>query len=244
MMSRYANARRPAPESTAALHRFGEDIWIADGPSARFIFASLPTRMIVVKLDDGSLWINSPVVASRETLDQIEAIGPVRYLAAPTTLHTWRLDQWHTLFPKAQLWGPPKLPRGSAHLGFAGLLQDTPPTAWAADFEQLVFKGNTLIEEVEFLHKKSRSLLVTDFIQNYRAKEGDFVGNIAKRIGGVLNGGVPIDIRLSFTNRKLGRQSLEKVLSWDFDKVIVAHGACVEHDAKAFVENAFGWLKG
>jgi hypothetical protein len=29
------------------LQSFAEDIWIANGPSVRFVFASLPTRMIV-----------------------------------------------------------------------------------------------------------------------------------------------------------------------------------------------------
>ena len=195
--------------------------------------------MIVVKLGDGSLWINSPVAVSRETLDQIGVIGPVRYLVAPTTLHIWRLEQWHTLFPEAQLWGPPKVPRAFAHIAFAGLLEDAAPAAWARDFQQLVFRGNFFIEEAEFLHKKSGTLIVTDFIQNYRAEEGDFVGNIGKRLGCVLNGGVPLDIRLSFTKRKLGRQSLGKLLSWDFDKLIIAHGACVEHDAKPFVKMPF-----
>ena len=234
--------RTSITKSSPVLQHFAEDIWLVDGPNVRAIFVPLPTRMIVVKLGDGSLWINSPVVVSRETLDQIVAIGPVRYLVAPTTLHIWRLEQWHTLFLEAQLWGPPKVSRGFAHIAFAGLLQDTPPTAWAEDLEQLVFKGNYFIEEAAFLHKKSRTLMVTDFLQNYRAKDGDFVGNIAKRAGGVLNGGVPRDIRWSFTNRKLARASLKRLLSWDFDKVIVAHGACVEHDAKAFVEDAFRWL--
>jgi hypothetical protein len=140
------------------LQSFAEDIWIASGPRVRFFVASLPTRMIVAKLGDGSLWINSPV------------------------------------------------------------------------------------EEVEFLHRKSRTLILTDFLQNYHAEEGDLVGNIVKKIGGVLNGGVPLDVRLSFTDRRLGREALARLLSWDFDKLIVAHGRCLEHDAKAFVEKAFGWL--
>jgi predicted metallo-beta-lactamase superfamily hydrolase len=55
-------------------------------------------------------------------------------------------------------------------------------------------------------------------------------------------GGVPLDIRLSFTNRELARRSLEKLLSWDFDKLVIAHGVCVEKDAKPFVERAFRWL--
>jgi len=76
-----------------ALQNSGEDVWIADGAERpRFVSASLPTRMIIVKLGDGSLWINSTVAVSRETLDQIDVIGPVRYLVAPRALHIWRLQ--------------------------------------------------------------------------------------------------------------------------------------------------------
>jgi hypothetical protein len=56
-------------------------------------------------------------------------------------------------------------------------------------------------------------------------------------------GGVGLDFRLSFTNRKLARRSLDKLLSWDFDKLIIAHGACIEKDAKPFVAQAFQWLR-
>lgn len=131
---------------------------------------------------------------------------------------------------------------GFSHIAFSELLQNVAPAGWAGDLEQLVFKGNVFIEEVEFLHKKSRTLILTDFLQNYHAEQGDLAGNIVKKIGGVLNGGVPLDLRLSFTNRQLGREVVATMLSWDFDKLIVAHGSCVEHDAKAFVENAFRWL--
>lgn len=53
---------------------------------------------------------------------------------------------------------------------------------------------------------------------------------------------MPRDARLTFIHRSLARQSLEKLLSWDFDKLIIAHGPCVEKGAKAFVERAFSWL--
>ncbi len=54
---------------------------------------------------------------------------------------------------------------------------------------------------------------------------------------------MPFDIRLSFVNRRLGRKSLARFLSWNFDRLIIAHGECVEHDAKVFVKRAFRWLK-
>jgi len=56
------------------------------------------------------------------------------------------------------------------------------------------------------------------------------------------HGGVGREIRLTFTKRDLARRSLEKLLSWDFDKLIIAHGDCIENDAKSFVEQAFRWL--
>jgi hypothetical protein len=69
--------------------------------------------------------------------------------------------------------------------------------------------------------------------------------NTIFRLGGVLypNGGVARDIRMTFTKRDLARQSLERLLSWDFDKLIIAHGDCIETDAKSFVEEKFRWLK-
>jgi hypothetical protein len=60
------------------LHHFAPDIWLADGSAVRFLGASLPTRMVIVKLGDGSVWINSQVAVSQDLLQEIRAIGSVR----------------------------------------------------------------------------------------------------------------------------------------------------------------------
>jgi hypothetical protein len=86
--------------------------------------------------------------------------------------------------------------------------------------------------------------MVADFIQNHPIEPGKPILNALWKIFGVAYpcGGVGLDIRLSFTDRKLARRCLEKLFSWDFDKLIVAHGICVEKDARSFVERAFRWL--
>jgi hypothetical protein len=185
------------------------------------------------------------VSVSRDLLEQIKEIGPVKYLVAPTCLHVWRLEEWHSLFPDAELWMPPQVPKKFKRLPSDGTLGDTPPRSWVNDLDQFVFRGNFFIEEIFFLHKKSRTVIVGDFIQNHRLEKGRPFLNALLKLAGVAypNGGVPRDIRLSFTNRKLARQSLEKLLSWDFDKLIIAHGVCIEKDAKQFVERAFRWLQ-
>ena len=206
---------------------FGEDLWVADGPPvAAFGPIKLPTRMIVVKLTDGSLWINSPVEISAELTRSIAAFGEVRYLVSPTPMHDWRLPSWQRCFPDALVWKP---------------RLEAPP-AWLDDLDHVVFEGNLFIAEAEFFHVKSRTLIMTDFVQNYpRRRERPFL-NLMTRIAGVQGVGVPLDIRWTFLQRRRARASLRALLAWDFERLIVAHGDCVSEGAKPLVESAFRWL--
>jgi hypothetical protein len=225
------------------LQPFADRIWIADGTTVHSMGMPFPTRMIIAQLADGSMWVNSPVSVAPEVLDRIMRMGPIKYLVAPTKLHVWRLESWHELFPEAELWAPPQVPDKFKRLPFIGMLGDQPPVSWANDFEQLVFRGNIFVEEIYFLHRRSRTLIVADFIQSRPLLKGRPFRNAFLKLAGVApDGGVPIDIRLSFLHRTLARQSLARLLSWDFDKLILAHGDCVVKDAKAFVECAFRWL--
>ena len=232
----------PAPE----LRAFANNIWIVEGPNVRDMGVMFTTRMTVVKLANGSVWIESPVPVPFETLKRITDVGPVKYLLAATPRHVWRLERWHTLFPEAQLWTsrPTPFTLKQGNLSFTGVLGEAPYQDWADDFNQLTFKGNPLLDEVLFFHKESRTVILDDLIQIHPTVKGKPFRNALFKVEGVASphGGVGLDMRLSFTNRNLARQSLEKLLSWDFDKLIIAHGACIEKDAKPFIQRAFRWL--
>lgn len=231
----------------SSMQAFAQNVWIVDGPNVRDFGVLFPTRMIVVKLANGSVWVDSPVSVPFDTLERITDLGDVRYLVAATPRHVWRLSAWHALFPEAQLWVPRTSPLTlkKGRLPLTGVLKDAPQSDWADDFDQLAFQGNPLIEEVLFFHKASRTVILDDLIQNHQRVKGKPFLNALFKLAGVASpqGGVPIDIRLSFTQRNLARRSLEKLLIWDFDKLIIAHGACIEKDAKSFVEQAFHWLR-
>lgn len=230
-----------------SVQAFAPNVWIIDGPTVRDFGVLFTTRMTIVSLADGSVWIESPVSVPFETLKRIAEWGQVRYLVAATPRHVWRLAAWHTLFPDAQLWAPRPTPftLKKGHLPLTGMLKDTPPSDWSLDLDQLAFQGNPLIEEVLFFHKASRTVILRDLIQVHPSVKGKPLRNALFQLEGVASppGGVGRDFRLSFTNRKLARRSLDKLLSWDFDKLIIAHGACIEKDAKPFVEQAFHWLR-
>lgn len=230
----------------SSLRSFGESIWTVEGPIVRDMRAWFATRMTVVKLSDGSIWIESPVPVSDDTVEEISELGPVKYLVSATMRHVWRLDNARRQFPDAHLWVCRRTRMTLQHgeLPIKGILTDTPPPDWADDFEQLEFKGNPLLSEVLFYHNKSRTVIMGDLIQSNKKIKGKPLSNFIFRLGGVLypKGGVGRDIRMSFKDRDLARQSLETLLSWDFDKLIIAHGDCIETDAKSFVEEKFQWL--
>jgi Domain of unknown function (DUF4336) len=228
------------------LQRFGQNIWIADGPNVRDMGLLFTTRMTVIKLSDGSLWLESPVTPSAETLEQIRQLGAVRYLVAATQRHIWRLSAWHELFPDAQVWAPrnARLAVGTVPATARDLFTDTPPEEWKQDLEQLAFRGSALLKEVAFFHRISHSVILGDIVQANPIIRGTPFRNILITAFGVAapDGGVPPDIRLSFRDRDLARQSLDTMLAWNFDKLIIAHGACIRSDAKTYVQNAFRWL--
>lgn len=214
------------------LRGFADDVWIADGPNVRFWGISFPTRAIIVKLGDGSLWVNSPITATRREAASLERFGPIAQLVSPTQLHDWRLELWSTFFPRAQVWK-------------ARTLTDVAPAAWSADIDQLVFQGSRVLSEVEFFHRRSRTLIVGDFIQNFPYQSHRPILNALKRIGGVLGAGTPRDLRWSFAGaraRRLGREAVRRLLDWDFDKVVVAHGEPITSHARLVVEKALRWL--
>jgi hypothetical protein len=231
----------------ASLQPFANSVWTVDGPNVRDFGVLFTTRMTIVRLSDGSLWVSSPVAVAFDTLKRVADLGPVKYLVAATPRHVWRLDAWHTLFPHAELWIPRTTPftLKGGRLPFASTLGDEPYPDWAPDLEQLPFKGNPLIEEVLFFHRVSRTVILDDLIQIHPIVKGQPLRNALFRLEGVASprGGVGLDIRLSFTQRHVARQSLHKLLSWDFEKLIIGHGVCIEKDPKAFVKQAFQWLE-
>jgi hypothetical protein len=225
--------------------QFAERLLVVEGPVVRDMRMPFPTRMTVAVLADGSLWVESPVPVSYETLTRLTELGPVRHLVANTPRHVWRLELWHELFPDADLWAARTTPATLRHgpLPLVRTLGRQAPDLWAEDLDQVPIEGSRLIEEVCFLHKPSRTLIVGDLIQVHPLLAGSPVLNALKRAGGVAApaGGTARDIRMSFWDRGALRASVERLLEWDFDRLVMAHGPCLTEGARPFVERALAW---
>jgi hypothetical protein len=65
----------------------GSSLWYADGGIVSFNGFDYPTRMVVVRLADGGLWLWSPVKRTAEIDSAVRTLGPVRHIVSPNKLH-------------------------------------------------------------------------------------------------------------------------------------------------------------
>lgn len=83
------------------LNPFGDNIWIVASKTVPFFGLPSTTRMTVVRLDDGALWLQSPIALSDELLEEVKALGEVSYLLAFNSLHHLFVKDWQQAFPNA-----------------------------------------------------------------------------------------------------------------------------------------------
>ena len=242
---RLNSVREQQTLSTATLNPFGPEIWISGGPTVSVAGFTYPTRMAVVRLSDGGLLVWSPVALTGSLRTEVLALGEVRALIAPNSLHHLFLAEWRAAFPSAKLHAAPGFHRRCPDIAVDADLADAAPPEWAADLEQVVVPGNAITTEVVFFHRASRTVLFTDLIQQF--DPGWFKGwrGIVARLDRLTGpeAAVPRKFRLAFTDRRAAREAIRRVMAWPADRVLMAHGAPVMDGGAAFIRRAFAWLK-
>lgn len=226
------------------LANVGPDIWIAEGGSVSFLGFPYPTRMTVARLGDGSLWVCSPVALDGGLQDAINALGPVRHIVSPNKLHHLFLADWAKAWPTARLYAAPGLARRRRDLTFACELGDAPEPEWAAEIDQVVFRGSFFMEEVVFFHKASRAIIVTDLVQKFDPASAHGWRGLLMKWDGLVGpeGSTPREWRLSFWNRRAARAALRKALEWNPHLLIIAHGEWVREDGREALARSLRWL--
>jgi hypothetical protein len=226
------------------LQPFGGEIWLSDGPATAVAGFRYPTRMAIVRLSDGALFIWSPTALSDELRTALNALGDVRYLIAPNSLHHLFLGEWRDAYPAARLYAAPGLRQRRKDLEFDGDLEDTPPGEWSEEIDQVVMRGNLITTEVVFFHRKSRTAIFTDLIQHFSPTWFTGWRTVVARLDlmTAAQPEVPRKFRTGFVNRRLARAALRQILAWPTERVVMAHAAPVETDGRAFIGRAFRWL--
>ncbi len=218
------------------------DIWVAEQPLS-FFGLRLGSRMTVVRLSDGGLWLHSPIALDDDLRAEVEALGEVRYVVAPNKYHHLSVGDWKGAFPEAVLCAAPGLARKRKDLAIDATLSDAPEEGWQDDLAQVHITANSTFMETVFLHRASGTVISADLALNFQGSDHAATRFYLWRAG--TRGKVTLSrmLRPTWTfNRGTNRKAVDRILAWDFDRLVVGHGAVVETGARDTLAKGYRWL--
>ena len=226
------------------LEEFGPSLYVAEGPTVPFLGIPYPTRMALARLQDGGLWVWSPIALTPELEGAVESIGPVRHIVSPNKIHHLFLKEWAEKWPDARVHAPPGLARRRRDLRFDTELGDEADSAWATDIDQTIFHGSIAMAEGVFFHRPSRTAILCDLVQRHDPERMKGLKGMVMRLDGLVGegGSTPREWRASFLRRGSTRKARERVLAWDPERLVIAHGACAKENAREILDRALAWI--
>ena len=113
---------------------------------------------------------------------------------------------------------------------------------WNGVLKQAPLRGSVLSDEVEFFHPRSKTLIVCDLIFNLPNDLSPLQKALAKVIGLPFEPAPSRTFRMTTGDKAALRASLERMLAWEFERIVLSHGQVVESGGRQVLRDAFGWL--
>eukprot|EP00897_Mesotaenium_endlicherianum_P004780 jgi/Mesen1/432/ME001000S10639 len=217
----------------------GDSVWAAERPFVWISTIDVGGRMGTVKLQDGSVWVHSPVPLDAALKAEMDKLGPVKHVVSPNYEHAGFAKQWLDAYPQAIGYACPGLAQKRPETGYHREVGqgDVAPAEWLGEFEfawldceHNPFTQKPFFNEVVFCHKPSGVLFVSDLFWNYPQKDTPVTTWLWKQ--GMDRVYLPFYKRFMLFRRDRFRQILDTILSWQWDSIVPCHGDVIEQDGK------------
>jgi hypothetical protein len=199
--------------------------------------------MTVFVLPDGTLAIHSGIRLDERAMDAIDSLGRVAfYLLVPNAHHDPDAAWFASRYPSARFLAPAsEVERFRKSARVDGTFEHDWPAELADVLRHHTIRGTRFTETV-FFHVPSRTLVVVDLAFNIGAAslEGRALGRLFMKLNNAYGRfGITRVTELLVRDPAELRRSLDTILAWDFERVIVSHGDNVEFDGRRVFREGF-----
>lgn len=223
-------------------------VWVVDSVLPGLVGKVLPVRMTVLRLPDGSLLLHSPTRYDPALHRALKQLGQIRHLVAPNLAHWVFLRDWQLACPAAVTWAAPGL-RGRDQVRQAGVVLDheltEAPAGWGGVIEVTMIPGGFGFNEAALFHRPSGTLVLTDTVLNLEPRKLPWlVRPVVRLFGSTAPDGMPPPYlrALIKVRRKAARQAAIRLLAFNPQRVLFAHGLPFLSDATPSLRRSFRWL--
>ena len=224
----------------AVLERIDEELWSATR-RLRFYGVETGSRMTIVRLSSGGLFVHSPAPLDDAMRKDVDALGPVVAIASPSLFHHLAAGEWKETYPDALLACCPGLEKKRSDLAWDHVLSDTPEPLWENDLDQVFFGARTMENEVVFFHAATRTMITCDAVFNLSEHPSRFTRFVGFMLGNRRAGATWLE-HIMIRKREAAREQVDRMLAWKPERILIAHGPSIERDGEAVLRDAYAWL--
>lgn len=220
--------------------RLDDDLWV-EHRNLRFMGLETGTRMTIVRLASGGLFVHSPVALDEALKEEVAKLGPVVAIVAPSKFHHLYVGDWVRANPNAVVCPCPTLEMKRKDIAWTEVLSDTARPEWRDDLDQVFFGARSLENEVVFFHRRTRTLVCADFIFNL-ARHPSRLTRVVTLLMGHKEPGATLLERVLIRDRKRAREEVDRIQAWNPERIVLAHGDVIDRGGSDVVRNAYRWL--
>jgi hypothetical protein len=210
------------------------DGWWKQSPMGR--------RMTVLELGDGELAIHCSIRMDGPDMEKLDALGRVAYVIAPNPFHASEAPWYAERYPEAKV----LIPRGmrekqEPRMRIDGSVEEW-PAALGGRLEACTIEGLRIAESAYF-HPRSRTLVVTDLVMNFGGDHFKGPIKLLMHLNGIVGRFATSRLfRSAIKDKARFRQSLQRLMEWDFDRVVMSHGRVLESGGRERLGTALGFV--
>ncbi len=226
------------------MRSIAENIYVAEQPLC-MLGIEYGARMTVIRLSNHDLVVISPIALNESLKQKINSIGTVKYLVAPSSFHHLFIKPWTEKYTWANLLMVPQIAKKRKDLQATSVLNQSFNAPWTEELLPLFIPGGKLYSEMVFLHRSSRTLILTDLCFNLQEANSLFA-RCALSIYGIYKKFGPSKAVGMFMGKKVAlKEAIDRIAAWDFQRVVMAHGEILENTTPKDFKSSFDqMLKG
>lgn len=227
------------------LKAIAKDVWGQEADIKLPLGMRMPGRATIMRAgNSGELAIYSPLPIDDELAKEIESHGEVRFLIAPNLVHWMYLAAAKQRFKKAKVYAPPGLEKKlKGAVDFEPLPTNGHVKEIGEGLRFALVEGSPKMNEHILLHEESRSLMVGDLLFNIHQTNSLGMKLFLIFLSRAWKKPAQSSFWKALTkDRAACARSIDDMLTWDFERVVVTHGDVIEHDARAVARDCLKWM--
>lgn len=201
---------------------------------------SLSTRMTVVRLRDGSLWVHSPIMPTSDLIKELAELGQVRWVVAPNRSHHLFFLPFLAAHPSAEGFIAPGLDTKRPDLKSFQRLPASAP--WRGELNEFVIEGLPVLNETVWFHPSTGTLIITDLLFCFSTQNQGLTKLVARLLGVHGTLGMSRTMKLLVKDKSAFKESVAPLLALPVTRIILAHEQVISSECTGKLASAFAWI--